>query len=148
MGRQRLTNPELVDRFRQWLVCQRYSRGARETYDRVAGKFLRYWGRRSFSRVRPHHIQDFMTELSRRDLSGEVVRRHLWALRSFFDFLCLRGVVDKVAPRLVRPRPERRRLLRALSEAHVRPLIHPAANPRDPPILDLSYPPRSRLPDL
>jgi len=148
MGRQRLTNPELVDRFRQWLVCQRYSRGARETYDRVAGKFLRYWGRRSFSRVRPHHIQDFMTELSRRDLSGEVVRRHLWALRSFFDFLCLRGVVDKVAPRLVRPRPERRRLLRALSEANVRRLIDAAGNPRDRAILELFYATGCRLGEL
>src|SRR4029077_12940148 len=102
MGTKDLTNQELVCRYREWLVCQRYSRSSRESYNRVAGKFLQFWGRRAFSRVRPLTIQNFMTESARRDLSGEVVHRYLWALRSFFDFLCLRGVVDEVAPRLVR----------------------------------------------
>ena len=84
-------------------------------------------------------IQEFMTESSRRDVSGDVVHRYLWALRSFFDFLCLRGVVDDVAPRLVRTRPAKRRLLRALSEANVRKLIDAATNPRGRAMLELFY---------
>jgi site-specific recombinase XerD len=116
MDLKRLTNDALVCRYGEWLVCKRYSRSTRETYNRVAAKFLRFWGRRKFSAVKPLDVHGFMTESSCRDLSSEVVHRYLWALRSFFDFLCLRGVVDEVAPRLVRSRPAPRRLLRALSE--------------------------------
>lgn len=145
MSPKRFANHELVRRYRDWLVCQRYSRTTREVYNRVVGKFLQSWGRRKFSQVRPLDIQEFMTESSRRDISREVVHRYLWALRSFFDFLCLRGVVDEVAPRLVRSRPAPRRLLRALSEANVRRLINAAANPRDRAILELFYATGCRL---
>ena len=148
MSPKRFANHELVRRYRDWLVCQRYSRTTREVYNRVVGKFLQSWGRRKFSQVRPLDIQEFMTESSRRDISREVVHRYLWALRSFFDFLCLRGVVDEVAPRLVRSRPAPRRLLRALSEANVRRLINAAANPRDRAILELFYATGCRLSEL
>jgi len=143
-----LANEELVRRFSEWLVCQRYSRTTREVYNRIAGKFFRFWGRRNFSYVSPLDIHQFLTKSSDRDLSGDVVHRYLWALRSFFDFLCLRGVVDEVAPRLVRSRPARRRLLRALSEANVRRLIDSAKNPRDRAILELFYATGCRLSEL
>lgn len=148
MGLKRLTNGELVSRFGEWLVCQRYSRGTRESYNRVAGDFLQFWGPRGFSTVRPFDIHEFLTESARRDLSGEVVHRYLWALRSFFDFLCLRGVVDEVAPRLVHSRPVPPRILRALSEANVRKLINAGANPRDRAILELFYATGCRLGEL
>lgn len=77
-----------------------------------------------------------------------MVHRYLWALRSFFDFLCLRGVIDEVAPRLVKSRPARRRLLRSLSEANVRRLINAATNPRDRAILELFYATGCRLSEL
>jgi integrase/recombinase XerD len=141
----RPVNEELVRRFSEWLVCQRCSRTTREVYNRVAGKFFQYWGRRKFTEVRPLDIQQFMVESSNRDLSSEVVHRYLWALRSFFDFLCLRGVVDEVAPRLVKSRPARRRLLRALSKANVQRLIGSATNPRDRAILELFYATGCRL---
>jgi site-specific recombinase XerD len=39
---------------------------------------------------------NFLIEMSRRDLSADVEHRYLWALRCFFDFLCLDGLVDGV----------------------------------------------------
>jgi integrase/recombinase XerD len=105
----------------------------------VMRKFLRFWGQRRFSGVGPLDIHEFLTESSRRDLSSKVVHRHLWALRSFFDFLCLRGAVDEVAPRFVRPRPTRRRVLKALSQTNIRRLIDAATNARDRAILELFY---------
>jgi integrase/recombinase XerC len=143
-----LRNSDIVSRYGEWLVCQRYSRTTREVYNRVAGKLFLFWGRRHFSKVSHLDIRDFLTEMSRRDLSTEVVHRYLWALRSFFDFLCLHGVVDEVAPRLVRPRPAQRPLPRALSEKNVSRLIRAAKNPRDRAILELFYATGCRITEL
>jgi integrase/recombinase XerC len=143
-----LGNADIVGRYSEWLVCQRYSRTTRAVYNRVAGKFFHFWGRRQFSEVSHLDVREFITEMSQRDLSSEVVHRYLWALRSFFDFLCLHGVVDEVAPRLVRPRPSQRPLPRALSERNVSRLIHAARNPRDRAILELFYATGCRITEL
>jgi hypothetical protein len=58
MSLKRRANQRLVRKYSEWLVCQRYSRTARETYNRVAGKFFRFWGRRHFSKVSPLDIHD------------------------------------------------------------------------------------------
>lgn len=143
-----LSNTEIVKRYSEWLVCQRYARVTREVYNRVSRKFLEYWGGRHFSEVSPLDIRAFITKMSERDLSSEVVRRYLWALRSFFDFLCIRGVADEVAPRLVRPRPAQRPLPRALSKKNVIRLITAAQNPRDRAILELFYATGCRISEL
>ncbi len=145
---KRIRNPELVKRYGEWLVCQRYSRTTRDTYNRVANRFLRFWGHRHFSGVGHLDIRQFITEMASRDLSSEVVHRYLWALRSFFDFLCIRGVVDEVAPRLVRPRPAQRLLPRALSKRNVLRLINAAWNPRDRAVLELFYATGCRISEL
>lgn len=142
------SNSELVRRYCEWLVCQRYSRTTREVYNRVARKFEVFCGRRQFSHVRHLDVRAFITEMSFRDVWSEVVHRYLWALRSLFDFLCIRGVVDEVAPRLVKPRPARRPLPRALSKKNVLRLIAAARNPRDQAILELFYATGCRLSEL
>ena len=138
MGHQ-ARNAVLLHRYSKWLVCQRYSRTGRTRYNRIAERFSQFWGRRSFAAVGPADIRDFLIEMSERDLSGDVVHQRIWALRSFFDFLCLQGVADDVAPRFVRTRPEPRRLLRALSRENVMRLIDATTNPRDRAILELLY---------
>ena len=130
---------EVLQKYGKWLVRQRYSRTGRIVYLRLAEEFCRFWSPRTFAKVRPKDIQDFLIEIAERDLSTDVVTRRLRALRCFFDFLCLHGVVDDVAPRFVRARPERRRLFRALSVENVRRLIEATTNLRDRAILELFY---------
>jgi site-specific recombinase XerD len=86
--------------------------------------------------------------VSKRDLSADIVRRHIWALRCFFDFLCRGGIVDDVAPRLIRPRPLHRPLPRPLSEENVRRLIRAASNPRDRAIFEVFYATGCRVSEL
>ena len=88
------------------------------------------------------------TEISIRDLSADIVRRYLWALRSFFDFLCLEGIVDAVAPRLVRPRPLQQTLPRALSKENAIRLIEATSNVRDRALLELFYATGCRISEL
>lgn len=133
------SNKDLVKGYSEWLVCQRYSRTTLEVYNRVASRFLAYWGCRHFSQVTHLDVRKFILKMGERDLSGEIVHRYLWALRSFFDFLCMNGIADKSAPRLVRPRPTQRPLPRALSKQNVRRLLRAAANDRDRALLEVFY---------
>src|ERR1700733_12770814 len=133
------SNKELVRKYGEWLICQRYSRTTMEVYNRVANRFLSYCGRRHFSQVTHLDIRKFILKMGERDLSGEIVHRYLWALRSFFDFLCMHGIADKSAPRLVRSRPTKRPLPRALSRQNVHRLLNAATNPRDRSLLEVYY---------
>ena len=109
------------------------------TYKEVTKEFLVFWGSGRLSNVTHLDVREFLIEMSRRDLSADIEHRHLWALRCFFDFLCLSGLVDEVAPRLLRPRPVQRSLPRSLSEENIVRLIATARNPRDRAIIELFY---------
>jgi len=143
-----VSNAELMSRYIKWLICQRYSRTTREVYGRVVRRFSTFWGRRHFSSVSHIDLRQFISENSAQDLSSEVVHRYLWALRSFFDFLCITGVADGLAPRLIRPRPAKRPLPRSLSKKNVSRLINAAQNPRDKAILEMFYATGCRISEL
>jgi integrase/recombinase XerD len=134
-----LSTDELVRRFSDWLICQRYSRTTFSTYNRVIRKFCLFWGPRRLSSVTHLDIRAFLIDISTRDLSSDILHRYIWALRCFFDFLCQGGVVDDVAPRLIRPRPAQRPLPRTLSEQNVKRLIKAAGNERDRAIFEVFY---------
>jgi integrase/recombinase XerD len=121
------------------MVCQRYAPGTMRTYKCVTEDFLTFWGSSRLSNVTHLDVREFLIEMSRRDLSAEIEHRYLWALRCFFDFLCLGGLVDEVAPRLLRPRPRKRSIPRSLSEKNIARLIAAARNPRDKAIVEVFY---------
>jgi integrase/recombinase XerD len=133
------TNVELADRFAEWLVCLRYSRPSRENYGRVMQAFIAFCGRKRFSSVTPTDISIFLIEESRRSLAADIAHRYIFALRCFYDFLCLGGVVRQVAPRHLFVRPQKRRIPKALSEASVKRLIKSATNLRDRAMFEMFY---------
>jgi integrase/recombinase XerD len=145
---ENLKTEELVRRFSDWLICQRYSRTTLSTYNRVVRKFCMFWGRRKLSSVTHLDIRAFLIDASTRDLSADIMHRHIWALRCFFDFLCRGGVVDDVAPRLIRPRPVQRPLPKTLSEQNVKRLLRAASNTRDRAIFELFYATGCRVSEL
>lgn len=134
-----LGNAQVASTFMEWMVCQRYSPRTMKTYKRVIADFLAFWGSGKLSNVTHLEVREFLIEMSRRDLSADVEHRYLWALRCFFDFLCLDGLVDEVAPRLFKPRPRKRSIPRSLSERNVVRLIAATRNPRDKAIIELFY---------
>jgi site-specific recombinase XerD len=138
----------LVKKYLDWLICDRYSRTTLEVYPRIARRFLDFWGRRALSSVKPSDIRDFLTAMSFRDLSADVVHRYIWGLRSFFDFLCLEGIVDRVSPRQVRARPREQTLPRALSKENAVRLIEAASSVRDRALLELFYATGCRISEI
>lgn len=142
------SNAELLSFFVEWLVAQRYARTTREAYGRVALRFCRFLGDQHLQFVTHLDVRRFLIEVMKRDLSTEGCNRHLWALRRFFDFLYLGGVVDSVAPRFVRGRRTMQRIPRTLSESEIKRLLNATEIIRDRAMLELLYATGCRVGEL
>lgn len=142
------SNEELALRFNDWLVAQRYSRGARETYNRAVRRLCEYLGSKPIKAVTHFDLRDFLTEAVHQDLSETAANRYLWSLRTFFDFLYLGGIVDAVVPRFIRPRRPPKKLPRFLSEPGMRKLIGHATHIRDRAMIELLYATGCRVGEL
>lgn len=142
------TNAELAQKFCEWLVAQRYSRVAQQAYKRVVFRFCFFLGNRPLRTVNHLDVRYFLVEVMKRDLSVDGCNRYLWALRRFFDFLYMGGVVDSVAPRFIRARRTQRLIPRVLGELELKRLIQAADNPRDRAIMELLYATGCRVGEL
>lgn len=89
--------------------------------------------------VDPLVVRYFLTEMTKRNLSVDGYNRYLRALRRFFDFLYMGGVVDSVTPRFTRGERIGRRIPRVLGEAQVIKLTRCARNTRDRAANELLY---------
>jgi integrase/recombinase XerC len=132
-------NLRTVDRFRAWLVAQKYSLSTQERYHRIAGKLCQFIGAKALASVTPMDIGDFLTKTLPDRWADNYISDRLGALRSFFDFLYLGGVVDSVAPRFLKARARPRALPKALTRAQIRRLLCHAMHPRDRALIELLY---------
>jgi integrase/recombinase XerC len=132
-------NLKMVDRYRQWLTAQQYAPSTTERYCRVARELCHYIGERKLSSVEPMDIGDYLTQALPARWTDNFISDRLGALRSFFDFLYLGGVVDKVAPRFLKSRARMKPLPRSLTQAQIGKLIKTTKEPRDRALLELLY---------
>ena len=132
-------NSEMAKRFGRWLMAQKYAISTQDRYCRVAGKLCHHIGRRPLSSVTPMDIGDYLTLTLPHRWGDGYIADQLGALRCFFDFLYLGGVVDSVAPRFLRARARSKRLPRVLTQFQIKKLIRAATHPRDRALLELLY---------
>jgi integrase/recombinase XerD len=107
-----------------------------------------FLGSQSVRSVTHLDVRRYLIEVMKRDLSNAGPNRHLWALRRFFDFLYLGGVVDCVAPRFVRGRALMRGIPRTLGENEVKKLIAAMESTRDRAIVEVLYATGCRIGEL
>lgn len=132
-------NQELLKRFHRWLEVQEYALETRRFYTRVAANFSDYMGRASVVDANHFDIRDFLANGARRGLIRFTLKHELHALRVFFDFLNMGGLVPWVAPRFVKIRTPIPRVPRYLSEQQVRRVLDAARNPRERALVELLY---------
>lgn len=139
LGSFRTVNLEMAERFGRWLDAQKYSTSTQERYGRIARKLCLHIGKKALSSVTPMDIGDYLTSTLPDRWGDNYISDQLGALRCFFDFLYLGGVVDSVAPRFLRARARTKALPRTLTRAQVKKLIRAAKHPRDRALVELLY---------
>jgi site-specific recombinase XerD len=144
----RKDNYELAQKFGEWLVAQRFSRSAFQAYTKIAFSFCRFIGKRHLKTTNHFDIRLFLIELMKRDLSVDGYNRHLYALRRFFDFLYMGGVIGTAVPRLVRARRTTYRLPAVVAESDVASLVKNAGSIRNQAIVELLYSTGCRVGEL
>jgi site-specific recombinase XerD len=132
-------NRELVARFRRWLNAQHYAVSTQNSYCRIATRLCGFIGNKPLRDVTPMGIGDFLTKTLPPTWSDGHVLRQLGALRGFFDFLYLGGIVDSVAPRFLKARTPVRKLPKTLTQSQMKRLIATADNARDRALIEVFY---------
>jgi integrase/recombinase XerC len=100
----RCLNSQLVERYERWLVVQRYALQTRYHYGRSVRKFVAFRAGRGVLETTHLDIQEFLAACASEGASAKRLRGELYALRVFFDFLNLGGLVKWVPPRMVKLR--------------------------------------------
>jgi site-specific recombinase XerD len=135
----RTVNLEMAERFRRWLDAQKYATSTQERYCRITRTLCHHIGKKALSSVTPMDIGDYLTSTLPDRWGDNYVSDQLGALRCFFDFLYLGGVVDSVAPRFLKARARTKALPRTLTRAQIGKLIRTAKHPRDRALVELLY---------
>jgi len=132
-------NGELGCRYGRWLTVQRYSSETRRVYARTVKDFSQFMNRRPVTNANHFDVREFLAMASRKGHATYTLKQELHALRIFFDFLNMGGLVPWVAPRFVKIRSPRPRMPHVLSEAQVRSLLEAANNPRERALVEVLY---------
>jgi len=132
-------NLEMVGRFRQWLTAQKYLSSTVDKYYQTCEDFCAFIERKSLREVIPLDVSDFISSRVRPSWTDTVVNSRLAALRTFFDFLYMGGVVNAVPPRFIHPRRVTSKLPIVLTTTQVRRLLERTHKPRDRAFLEFLY---------
>jgi site-specific recombinase XerD len=141
-------NRRLVKRYEQWMVIQRYSIGTKAVYRQTLRLYVDFLKKKPIVSVTQTDIRKFMLRLSENGVSLISARRHLTALRRFYDFLNLGGLVNYAVPRFVSVRQTPAKIPMHLSEEEVIRLMAAAETPREKAFLEFVYGTGSRLGEI
>jgi site-specific recombinase XerD len=132
-------NERLVKRYEQWMVIQQYSVGTKYVYRQTLRLFVGFLKDKRVIDVGQTEVRKFLLHLAQNGVSLTSARRHLLALRRFYDFLNLGGLVNYVAPRFLVVRQKPVKTQPHLSEEEVKRLIAAAETPREKAALEFFY---------
>lgn len=132
-------NEELVKRFARWLVVQEYAACTRYRYPRTIRVFSNYLNQKSFQKVTHLDIQEFLAESAAKGNTPKYIRGELYALRVFFDFLNIGGLIKWVPPRMVKLRPMRRHIPKILTKEQVGKMLGAVATRHEKALIEVLY---------
>jgi site-specific recombinase XerD len=132
-------NFELLQRYKKWLSDMEYDPKTQGQYVRISHEFCVSLKNRELTEVTHFDIQDFLALKSSSGAALATVHAVFYALRSFFDFLNLGGLLTYAPPRHVHLKPRPERVPRVLSRGQVLRLIRAAGNSRDKALVQFLY---------
>ncbi len=124
-------NAELLDDFLKSLEAANRSRHTIIAYRHSVEDFLDFTLGLSVAETRHREITEWIHFLKTRGSKGSTISQRLYALRSFFDYATVAGVVKESPARLVQNHHVTRKLPRWLSIEDMHKLLAAAETPRD-----------------
>ena len=135
----RALNREMVERFRAWLIVQKYIPSTITGYCKRCQDFCTFIGDKPLAKVAPIDVSDFVTRDLPSEFQENLINTRVAPLKAFFEFLYIGGVVENIAPQFLRPRKVYRKLPRVLSKKQVQKLLVSTRKLRDRAFLELLY---------
>ena len=132
-------NREIVARYGRWLFVQRYSIQTRYIYQKAVKKFISYIDSKSILKTNHFDIREFLANSAAQGSTIKVVHGELYALRVFFDFLNLGGLINWVPPRLIYLRPLPRRYPKIVTKPQIDRLFRAARTRHETAIVETFY---------
>jgi integrase/recombinase XerC len=132
-------NKDLRTRFVRWLRVQEYTAHTNRHYLSSIVSLCRFLDDIPATEVTHLDIRDFLASVARRGVKRATIWRAMSALRCFFDFLNMGGLISWSPPRFVRLPRLKRRVPRVLTENQMRLLASAARNLHERTMIEVLY---------
>src|SRR5712692_10092661 len=132
-------NDDLARRFVRWLRVQEYTGATNRHYLSSIVSLCRFLNDIPATDVTHLDIRDFLASVAQRGVKRATIWRAMSALRCFFDFLNMGGLINWSPPRFVRLRRLRRIVPRVLTEKQVCLLLSAARNLHERTMIEVLY---------
>src|SRR6267154_2634259 len=132
-------NDDLTARFVRWLRVQEYTAHTNRHYLNSIVSLCRFLDDIPATDVTHLDIRDFLASVARRGVKRATVWSAMSALRCFFDFLNMGGLIAWSPPRFVRLPPRKRRVPRVLTESQMGLLLTAARDLHERTMIEVLY---------
>jgi site-specific recombinase XerD len=132
-------NDDLTTRFVRWLRVQEYSAVTNRHYLTSVVSLCSFLDDIPATDVTHLDIRDFLASVAQRGVKPATISRAMSALRCFFDFLNMGGLIAWSPPRFVRMPRLKRRVPRALTENQMRSLSSAARDLHERTMIEVLY---------
>lgn len=132
-------NDLLAARFGRWLKVLSYSELTHHHYLASICSFCRFLDDLPATQVTHLDIRDFLASIAQKQVKHATIWRAMSAVRCFYDFLNMGGVIDWCPPRSVRLRRIRRAPPRVLTEKQIQMLLSAAKDLHERTMLEVFY---------
>lgn len=135
----RVLNEELANRFSRWLGVQGYSACTLYRYPRTVRRFASFIRPTDFLNVTHFDVQEFLAQSAAQGKTPKLIRGELYALRIFFDFLNLGGLIKWAPPRMVRMRALKRHIPKVLTHDQLQLVLEAVKTKHERAMVELLY---------
>jgi site-specific recombinase XerD len=132
-------NADLASRFARWLRVLEYTANTNRHYLASVLSLCRFLDDIPVTEVTHLDIRDFLASIAQTGVKRATIWRALSALRCFFDFLNMGGLINWSPPRFVRLRRLKRTVPRVLTEKQMRLLLSGARDLHERTMIEVLY---------
>jgi len=132
-------NIDLASRFARWVRVQDYRADTQRQYLASVMLLCQFLDEIPATEATHLDIRDFLALIAQKGLKRATIHRTMYALRCFFDFLNMGGLINWSPPRFVRLRRVERNLPRVLTEKQMKILLSATRDLQERTMIEVLY---------